>query len=149
MPQAAHHKPCGLLRDLEVLGERRGGKTFRVVGNQPDRHEPFSEREFCIFENGADLDRKPLAAIAAFEGFKIRKAVDSTASAVGAKLAVPPADGAQMIEARLLVRECGGEIKEAFDLDNHVRLRWRQDTPNQIWVNQIYNLSNAFTTRCA
>lgn len=112
-------EPSGLLSDFQVLGERYGGNALGMVRNHPNRHEPLAEGEFRIREDGPDLDRKARFALAAFERLAIREMINLVAAAVGAELAVAPADRAQMINASLFVFEGVHQIKEAVEIRDH------------------------------
>lgn len=90
--KAMEHEPRRFLRDFQVLGERGGGNALRVVRDKPNGHEPLAERQFRILEDRPDLDRKAIFAIAAFEGLAIGEMIDAIAAAMGAKLAIAPAD---------------------------------------------------------
>ena len=71
MTKAMKHKPRGFLRDFQVLGERHASDPFRMVRNHPNRHKPLAKRQFCIRENRADFDRKPVPAIATLESLAV------------------------------------------------------------------------------
>jgi hypothetical protein len=91
-----------------------------MVRNQPNRHKPFAKRQFRVLKNGSDFDRKPLAAIAAFERLMIRKMINSIASAMRAKLTIAPTNRLQMIHASLFVRESFHKVKKAVEILDHL-----------------------------
>jgi hypothetical protein len=68
-----------------------------VRGDQPNGHEPLAQRNFAVLEDGADLDRKPLAAIAALVGAIVGEMIDLGRAAIGAMCAGLPPDRAQMV----------------------------------------------------
>src|SRR3990167_3327267 len=119
MAKPVKDEPRALLRDLQILGERRAGDALRMIGDHPNRHVPLAERQFRVAENRTDLDREAGATVAALEVLAVGKMVDARAAAVGAKLAVPPADFPQMIEASLFVGEGVEEIKETGEIGDH------------------------------
>lgn len=119
MPQAMQDEPRGLLRDVQVLGQLRAGDTFLVARDQPDRHEPLAQREFRVRKNGADLDREPAFAVAALVRLPIREMIDASAAAVGAELAIAPADCPQVVDASLLVLGGFHHFEEAVELLDH------------------------------
>lgn len=114
-----HHEPGRLLRDLEVLGELRGGNALLVAGDHPDRHEPLVQRQLRVLEDRPDLDGEPLAALAALMGAIVREVVHLRAAAVRAERAILPANGPEMINADLLVREHFHHLHQAVELLDH------------------------------
>lgn len=114
-------EPRRLLRDLEVLRERRGGNALRMVRNQPNRHEPLAEWQLGVFEDRPDFDRKPLAALAALERAAVGEVIDLVPMAMGAELTIGPTDFAQMVNARLLVREGVHQVEQAVEIGLHGR----------------------------
>ena len=137
--KAMQHEPRRLLRDLQILGERGAGDALRVVRDEPDRHKPLAEWQLGILKDRADLDREARLAVAALEGLAIREVIDAVALAVGAKLAVAPADRAQMVNAGLLVRERRHQVKQAVDARDHVRPLYGAVIPHSAgWVKQVY-----------
>lgn len=121
MAEAMQDEPSRLLRDLEVLGEGRGGDALGVVRDEPDGHEPLAERQLRVLEDRADLHRKPRLALAALESLAVAEVIDAVATAVRAELAVAPADRAEMVDAGLLVREGVHEIEQAVEVLHHGR----------------------------
>jgi hypothetical protein len=101
--EALDYKPRRFLSNFDVFSEGSGGESFRVIGNYPNRYEPFLERKLRFFENGPDLDRESPAAGPAFERFTVAEMVNMAIAAIRAKLAVTPTDLAQTVEASLLV----------------------------------------------
>jgi hypothetical protein len=92
MAKTVKHEPRRFLRDFQILGECHAGDTFRMIRNHPNRHKPLAEREFRVLKDCADFDRKAVAAIAALEGFAVRKVINLVAPAMRAELAITPAD---------------------------------------------------------
>ena len=119
MAQAMQHKPRALLRDLQVLGERDGSDPLRMIGDHPNGRKPLAKRQFGVFEDRPDFDRKALAALAALMRFAVAEMVDFRAAAVRAKLAVAPPDRPQMIDAGLFIREGFKERIEAVEIGDH------------------------------
>ena len=99
----------------------RGRYALGVARHHPDRHEPLAERQLRVLEDRADLDGEPLAAVAALVGALIREVVNLGAAAVGAERAVLPADGPEMVDAYLLVREGFHHLHQAVELLDHGR----------------------------
>ena len=143
MAKAMQNEPRRLLRDFQVLGERHGCNALRMIGDHPNGHEPLAQRQFRVGEDRPDLDRKTRAAVAALERLAIAEVINAIAVAVGAKLAVAPADGAQMIDASLFVREGVHQVKEAVKVRNHGASPFDEDTLAQFsdWVKHVYRLN--------
>jgi hypothetical protein len=80
VPNAMENVPSGLLRYLQVFCHRGAGDSLRMVADHPHCHEPFAERQFGVVKDGSDFDRKPLAAITAFESLAIRKVIDTVSA---------------------------------------------------------------------
>src|SRR4051794_6591141 len=116
MPESVQHEPCGFLRDRDISCELRAGNTLLMRRDQVDRHEPLVQPDLGILEDRANLDRKPLPAVAAFMRPVIGKMVDFDRTAVRAERAVAPADRAEMINAGLLVREGRDHLVQAGEL---------------------------------
>jgi len=55
-PDAMKHEPCGLLCDAESASDFIRTDSVLAVGNHPNGDEPLVERDWGIFEDGADLD---------------------------------------------------------------------------------------------
>jgi hypothetical protein len=123
VPEPMQHEPCGLLRDAEIAGQLRASDAFFVAGDQPNRDEPLPQAEFRILENRTNLDRKALSAGFALVSAAIREIVDLRAAAVWAERPVRPADRAEMLNARLLVRERCGQLGKGVECLQHARLQ--------------------------
>lgn len=141
--QAMQDEPRRLLSDFQVFGERGRGDALGVVRDEPDRHEPLAQRQFRILEDRPDFDRKALAALAALERLAVAEMVDAVAGAIGAKLAVAPADRTQMIDAGLFVREGVHQVKKGVEIE-HVCRPLLTTVPQLLgWVKLVYRfLSN-------
>src|SRR5436190_2671748 len=53
---AMEHEPCGLLGDLNILGDFVAADSIFAVSDHPHCHEPFVERDGGIFHDGSDLN---------------------------------------------------------------------------------------------
>lgn len=89
--------------------------------DQVDRHEPLVQPDLGILEDGPDLDRKPLAAVAALMRPVVGEVIDMGRSAMRAERAITPADRAEMIDAALLVRQSRDHLVKAGKLLDHSR----------------------------
>lgn len=143
------NKPRALLRDFQVLGERHGRDAFRMVRDHPNGHEPLAQRQFRVGEDRPNLDRKTRAAAAALERLAVAEMINAVAVAVRAKLAVAPADRAQMVDASLFVWEGVHQVKEAVKVRNHSASPFDEDTLAQFsdWVKHVYSSPNNHTAQ--
>lgn len=59
------HEPSRLLRHVDIAGEGGACDALLVRRDEPDSHQPLLHRNLRILKDRADLDREPLAAVAA------------------------------------------------------------------------------------
>lgn len=113
------HEPRRLLRDLDILRQLRAGDALFVRRDKPNGDEPLPERNFRVLEDCSDLDRKPLAAVAALVSALVAEMVDLRRAAVRAIGASFPPDRPEMVDCRLFVRERLSQFKQAVELLKH------------------------------
>lgn len=112
------------LRHLDVAGECGAGHAFFVRRDQPDRHEPFAQRDFAVLEDRSDLYREALFAVAALVIALVGEVVNlgrSAMRAMGALVVLAPTDAAQMINGRLFIGEGFHHLEQAVELHRHGR----------------------------
>ena len=136
---AMQHEPSGLLGDPQSAGNFAGANAVLGIHNHPERGEPFVQAKGAVLENGANLDRKLLFAIAA-----LPEAAGGEESGIGGlaagadRLAILPADGGHKIQSRVRVgkvfdcrrQRCGKLVR---------RLIHTQETTPKRLVSQVYN----------
>lgn len=139
MAKTVEHKPRGLLRNAQVLGERGAGDTLFMRGDKPDRQHPRTERDFTVLKDGADLDREPLAAIAALVSAPVAKMVDLGRATLRAERAAGPADRSEMVNRRLLVGERLHHLEQRLELaKGGLRAHAAYIAPTLSWVKHVY-----------
>lgn len=84
-----------------------------MASDKPYGQHPFAQTNFTILKDRANLDRKPLAAIAAFMSAVVREVIDLGCAAMRAKCAMLPADSREMIYGCLLVGQGPHHLNEA------------------------------------
>ena len=57
------HEPCRLLSDFEIAHDLVGANAVLAVHDQPNRGEPFIERDGRIFKHALGLHAELLVAI--------------------------------------------------------------------------------------
>lgn len=65
-PDSVEHEPCGLLADLQVLGDLVAADAVLAIRDQPHGAQPFVQADSGVLEDGPDLDRELLFAVQAF-----------------------------------------------------------------------------------
>jgi hypothetical protein len=76
MAKPMQHEPRGFLGDADILGELGAGDALLVRRDEVDRHEPLVQPDLAVLEDRPDLDREPLAAVAALVRPVIREMID-------------------------------------------------------------------------
>lgn len=95
------------------------GDALLVRSEKPNGHEPLAQLNLAVLENGPDLDRETLAAIAALMSALVGEVINLGGATVRAIGTVFPADRSQLIDRRLLVWESRHHLNEVFELLNH------------------------------